>query len=128
MRWWIPLLAACAGAGSTTPPEPLSDCASVDGDDFVYTGGASIDGDTLSVPVSFGGGCETHTLVVCWPSQTVLDASPQQVELEVWHDGNGDSCEAALDDVATVDLTPLQGGAASPVEIRIGDETVTYTY
>lgn len=127
MRWMIPLLVGCTGTVGPAP-EPLSDCSAADGDAYAYISGATIDGDTLTVPVAFGGGCEDHTLVVCWPSQVILDSQPPQLELDVWHDGNGDSCEAALEDVATVDLTPLKTLNPSPIQINIGDETLLWEF
>ena len=64
-------------------------------------------GDTLTVTVSYGGGCETHrfTLVA---SNVFLESYPVQLGASLAHDANGDSCEAWLTEDWDFDLTPIK--------------------
>ena len=66
-----------------------------------------IEGDTLTLTVSYGGGCETHdvTLVV---SGVFLESHPVQLAVVVAHDANGDMCEAYLTTAYEFDLTPIK--------------------
>ena len=54
---------------------------------------AAITGDTLSVSVSFSGGCKEHhfTLVT---NGMFLESDPVQLKLSLAHDANNDPCEA----------------------------------
>ncbi len=123
------LFACEGGLGNTVVPDAMSDCSSSDGDDFDYQGGATIDGDTLSVPVGYAAGCATHELVMCWPSQAFDDSIPPGVLLEVWHDNGGETCEAYVTHSVTADLAVLQDGEPTgTVEITVGGETLDYTW
>ena len=68
---------------------------------------ATITGDTLTVTVSYSGGCETHqfTLVA---SNVFLESYPVQLGASLAHDANGDSCEAWLTEDWDFDLTPIK--------------------
>ena len=68
---------------------------------------AAIMGDTLTVTVSYGGGCETHrfTLVA---SNVFLESDPVQLGASLAHDANGDMCRAWLTEVLDFDLTPIK--------------------
>ena len=141
----LPLLMAptCDDPNARTAPDPFSDCTTRDGDSFDYamsstgtqTSELRIEGDTLFVPVAYGGGCVQHTFVMCWPTQGFSKSLPPQVDLELWHDSGNDTCEAYLHEDVEVDLTPLadahakQFGSDDPrVVINIGGESVEYTY
>lgn len=116
------LVAACAA------PEPMSDCRTEDGDPVTLMGGASIEEDTIAIPVGFGGGCKEHELVVCWPDQALAESDPPQARLEVWHDGHGDRCEAFLMREVTASLLPLRNGDSGHVVVHIGEESLDYTW
>ena len=133
----------CDDPAANDVPEALSDCVTRDGDSFDYvtatTGTqipeARIEGDTLIVPVAFGGGCAEHTLVVCWPTQGFSKSQPPQADLEIWHDNGGDMCEAYLHEDVEQDLTPLaeahakQFGTDDPrLIVNIGDASLEYAY
>jgi len=124
-------------------PEPLSDCKTDDGDSFEYgsfsdtaAAGVSVDGDTLSVDVSYGGGCEEHEWVLCWPDQAFLEEVPVQASLEIWHGVDSDTrCDAYLSETLAFDLTPLkeqyQDGyqtETGTISISVGGESVDYTF
>lgn len=119
---------------SSEPPELLSDCSASDGDPIDVTG-ASISGDTLSVDVGHGGGCEEHTYSLCWPDQLFMESMPVQVNLEVFHDAHGDGCEAYLTSTLDFDLTPLKTAyedayqeSGGTITIHVDGQTVDYTF
>lgn len=64
---------------------------------------AGIAGDTLTVTVSFGGGCRDHefTLVL---SNAFMMMDPVRLRATLAHDANGDPCEAWLTEVVEFDL------------------------
>ncbi len=115
------ILAACIGpigkpvADDTGgAPAAYSTCESADGYPFDIggmdtAGGASIEGDTLSVDVGYGGGCQEHEFVLCWPGGAfVTDGERDAAALEIWHGGVRDNCEAYLSETLTFDLVPLK--------------------
>jgi len=86
MHLFIPTLLALTLVGCNEEeidptPQDFSDCDNTGGDAYDF-GTVNIDGendesyiedDTLIVPVSYGGGCEDHTFVICWPEQAFLE-------------------------------------------------------
>ncbi|MDP2305489.1 MAG: hypothetical protein Q8P18_05635 [Pseudomonadota bacterium] len=124
-------------------PEPFSDCRTADGHDFeivaVDTAAAAafIEGDTLSVQVEYGGGCEEHAFVVCWPDGTFAESAPVQASLELWHGGLVDGCEALLNETLELDLTPLkeawhtsygEGAGTISVNLAGASEPLVYSF
>lgn len=125
------LLSACEPA---VLPEEFSDCSAADGDE-ISVDGASISGDTLSVDVGHGGGCETHEYSICWPDQTFMESEPVQVNLEIYHDANGDMCDAYFTSTLTFDLTPLKTAwqdayqqESGTITVHVDGQTVEYTF
>ena len=61
-------------------------------DDYVLNS-ATITGDTLTISVSYSGGCRTHvfTLVI---AASFVESSPVRLPAVLRHDANGDTCEA----------------------------------
>lgn len=145
MRHLLPftlLLAACP-FGPTSAPEDFSACDADDGHDLSIGGldsgssGVSVDGDTLSVTVGYGGGCEEHLFAICWPDQTFMESDPVQVDLEIWHGGKPDMCEAYLTSTLEFDLSPLKaawkdayGNTAGTIVIHVegASESVEYSF
>ncbi len=68
---------------------------------------AAIAGDTLSLNLSYAGGCARHefTLVA---SESFLESDPVQLPLSLAHEANGDSCEAWLTQDYEFDLSLLR--------------------
>ena len=66
--------------------------ATLGNDDYVLNS-ATITGDTLTVSVSYSGGCKAHvfTLVI---AASFVDSSPVRLPAVLRHDANGDTCEA----------------------------------
>ena len=73
------------------------------GDDPYVANSASVDGDGLTVDVSYAGGCRRHifTLVI---SQSFMESDPVQLAAELVHEANGDACERWVTDTRVFDL------------------------
>lgn len=124
------LLAAC----DRPLPEPFSTCSTADGDPFEVDG-VSITGDVLTVDVGYGGGCEDHDFVVCWPEPAFMESDPVQARLELYHDAHDDTCDAFLTEARTFDLTPLRdawidayGGPSGTIVVHVGAFTAEYDF
>ena len=65
------------------------------GNDTYVLNSAAIEGDSLKIGVSYGGGCKTHafTLVI---SPSFAESDPVQLAAELAHEANNDTCEAWL--------------------------------
>lgn len=78
------------------------------GADAYHFNSATIEGDTLTVSVSYGGGCETHefTLFV----EPNMDDGPfgTMIGISIAHNANLDMCEAWLTESYDFDLTPIK--------------------
>ena len=114
-------------------PDAFSACNPADGD-ATELANATVSGDTLTIDASYSGGCETHEFQICW-DQLFLESEPVQVHLGVWHDGNGDSCEAYPTETLSFDLTPLkqawQDGyqqESGTITVHTDGGSVTYTF
>lgn len=103
-------LLACGASDTGTPvvvPEPWSDCRMRDGDALQVLS-ATFEAPVLSAEVNYGGGCEDHDIVICWPSQGFVGSDPADTDLEPYHEAYDDGCEADITEVREFDLTPLQ--------------------
>lgn len=112
----------------------LPDCRTEDGDPFEVAA-ATVAGDTLTVSVSYGGGCEAHDFALCWPDGTFMESAPVQVDLDLWHDGHDDPCDAYLSEDRALDLTPLKlawqvayHATSGTIVIHVNDQTVSYSF
>ena len=116
-------LAACGEGGLDTPiaismddvppAEPrsgaviVSEAPHLHGQDPFVLNDAAIAGDTLSLNLSYAGGCARHefTLVA---SESFLESDPVQLPVSLAHDAHGDSCEAWLTQHYEFDLRLLR--------------------
>lgn len=121
------------GGGDTILPDDFSDCSASDGDSTDLAN-AAISGDTLTIEASYSGGCELHDFAVCW-DQSFAESAPVQVWLEIWHDANGDACEAYETQTLSFDLTPLKEAYQSgyqtnsgEITIHIGSDSLSYSF
>lgn len=112
----------------------LPDCHADQGDPY-DVGGVSLDGDTLTVSVSAGGGCEDHDWVLCWPDGVFAESDPVQAFLEVWHDDHDDPCDAIISEDVPFDLVPLRtawqasyGSGPGTIVVSVGGESVEYAF
>lgn len=122
------------GGGGSSDWRELHQCAPTDPDAPIEVSAASVEGDTLSVEVSHGGGCEEHLYGLCWEPDWA-ESHPVQVRLEVLHEDNDDGCEAYLTTTVTFDLTPLAeeyedryGTSDGTLALFVGGESVFYTF
>ena len=84
-------------------------------DDAVWISSASISGDTLTIDLSYGGGCEAHQLRLCWDG-AIMESYPMQANLWVSHNANGDACEAEVGETMTVDISSI---GATPTSLHL---------
>jgi hypothetical protein len=75
--------------------------------DALTVGNVAIDGDTLRVTVSYGGGCQRHALQPIAAS-VWLESYPVQVYARISHNASGDTCRALITRTLRVDLSPLK--------------------
>lgn len=116
-------------------PIPIASCDDLspfDGDGFEL-GALSVTGDTLTVEVSYSGGCQPHYFRLCY-DPAFLESFPVQAALRLEHDGQGDPCEAYPTETRAFDLTPLRDAYVeayreehATVVLRLGDGA-TYTF
>lgn len=111
-----------SGASSSIP-DNLSACDATAGD-AVDVNAVSINGDTLTVSVAYSGGCADHDFALCWPDQSFMESEPVQAQLYVWHDGNGDACEAYPSEDVDFDLSDLRDNWRSAYQSQSGTITV----
>ncbi|MFT6397590.1 MAG: hypothetical protein ACJAYU_002344 [Bradymonadia bacterium] len=97
-----------AGAGFSTGPNIsfVTECDDFEGDGY-ETREVTIDGDNLTVALSYSGGCAEHLFRVCWDG-SFMESFPVQVSLDLQHEGNDDGCEAYLDADLVISLTALR--------------------
>jgi hypothetical protein len=133
------LTTACDDKGddsgdSSTTPVAFSACTAYDSGSADVSA-LSVSGDTLSVEVGYGGGCEDHQFTVCWPDQVFAESEPVQASLALWHEANGDSCEAYLTEVLDFDLTPMKeawiagyGGSTGTMILNLEGQSASYSF
>lgn len=66
-----------------------------------------IENDTLTLTVSYSGGCETHDFTLVTDG-SFMESYPVQLLVTLTHDANDDPCEAYPRDSYAFDLTPLK--------------------
>ena len=104
------------------------------GDDPYVANSAAIDGDRLTVSVSYTGGCRNHvfTLVI---AESFKESDPVQLPAVLAHEANGDPCEAYPTESRVFDLAlvrtryrqfygPGSGKVALRIEGVAGDDLV----
>ena len=127
--------------GAEHAPTDFGACRAASGDEYRYavpaTGSepASITGDLLTVSVAYSGGCEEHEFVLCWPEAAFSEGVPVGVGLEMWHDANGDACEAAFVETFFFDLDPLAkayseayGSTSGEIGVTIAGMSLLYSF
>lgn len=94
-------------------PEAVSQSANIAdihqraGTDMYILNDAEISGDTLTLNVSYRGGCEIHefNLLV---NGSFVGADPVRLNTSLAHNANGDPCEEWLTTDCQFDLTPIK--------------------
>lgn len=92
---------------------------------------AEVNGDTLFLTVSYGGGCAPHDFVLDWNG--VLDPGfPVTARLSLWHDDHDDPCDAWLTETLRFDIKALRQGWAfgepDTMDLIMGNQTTTYAW
>ena len=77
------------------------------GTDAYTINAATLQAGTLTVNVSYSGGCEPHTFTLV-AEERFLESFPVQLHVSLAHNANGDTCEASLTEDYHFDLTPLK--------------------
>ena len=77
------------------------------GTDRYVLNAATITDDTLTINVSYGGGCKTHQFTLI-ASEAFLESFPVQLPISIAHNANGDLCRAWLTEDYHFDLTPIK--------------------
>lgn len=68
---------------------------------------ATITADTLTISVSYGGGCETHQFTLI-ASEAFMESDPVQLGVSIVHNANRDFCERWVEEVYHFNLTPIK--------------------
>ena len=68
---------------------------------------ATIEGDTLTLSVSYGGGCETHEFALL-AEPAFMESFPVQLGISIVHNANLDFCERWVEEAYHFDLTPIK--------------------
>lgn len=58
----------------------------------------------LAVEVAYSGGCEEHSFSACW-SGAIYKSFPPQADIKIYHNSNGDQCEAWLEEEIYIDTS-----------------------
>ena len=89
----------------------------------------AVEEDCLAIFLQYSGGCETHDFELRWDESVNLSLPPI-IQLVLWHNANGDQCEAYLADSLFFDLLPIQQATTNEIIIRLQDfdEQFLYTY
>ncbi|NIR48110.1 hypothetical protein GWO43_06630 [candidate division KSB1 bacterium] len=66
-----------------------------------------IDEDTISVEITYAGGCKTHDFALFMSPAAFLESFPVQANLFLRHNNNDDGCEALIRETLSFDLRPI---------------------
>jgi len=126
--------------GGTTGSAPtdgpgLPPCRSADGHDTTVERMVESTSGILAMTVSYGGGCETHSFELCWPSGEFQEEEPVSATLELLHTGPPDSCEARVTEDLELDVTPMAeawthayGSSSGELVLQIAGFSVLYRF
>jgi hypothetical protein len=67
----------------------------------------AINGDTLTLDLTHGGGCKEHFYALFMSPAAFLESFPVQANLYLQHDDNDDACDALLQPKLRFDLRPV---------------------
>ena len=105
------------------------------GTDKCKLNNATITGDTLTVNVSYSGGCETHEFTLVIPKAFSFESLPVQLPVSLVHNANGDRCKAYLTEDYQFDLSPIKTlfqefyqGESDAVILLLEDYELTYKF
>ena len=85
---------------------PVNACGEPSPSDDMMFGEVQIVNDTLYVSASYSGGCAEHSFDACFGDFS--EGVPVGTTITITHNANGDTCERAVLEDLTFDLTPLK--------------------
>ena len=68
---------------------------------------ATITDDTLTLNVSYSGGCATHEFTLI-AADSFVESSPVEMDISVRHNANGDRCRSIITEDRCFNLTPIK--------------------
>ncbi|CAG0993840.1 hypothetical protein RHDC4_02690 [Rhodocyclaceae bacterium] len=119
-------LGSWSAAGSWEGRVVITDDQSRYPADAVTIVSATIDGDTLNLTVSYGGGCSDHAFGML-AGTAWMESYPVQIGMRLAHDAHGDACDALLTRTLRFDLTPLKTAYAASYHSATGIMTLRIT-
>jgi len=91
-------------------------------------------GDTLTLPIQYGGGCRVHRFGLLI-DPAFRESHPVQVTARLAHDADGDLCRALLGQDLRFDLSPLRrryqaayGPGPGEIHILLGARRISYVF
>ncbi len=66
-----------------------------------------INGDTLTLSITHGGGCKAHSYALFMTPAAFLESNPVQANLYPQHNSNGDLCKALIHKNLSFNLSPI---------------------
>lgn len=67
----------------------------------------SIDGDVLTISLTYSGGCNDHDYQLYMSPAAFMESYPVQANLYLWHNGYDDACDAIIAEDVRFDITPI---------------------
>jgi hypothetical protein len=112
------------GETAAAPTTTTKQCAALPMDGYQLGETMSLDGKTLRVSVTYGGGCEDHEFAACWNGAIATNSDPESLLLTLAHDAHDDLCDALVTRDLFIDISDLPAGFGAPVpasntEIRL---------
>lgn len=90
--------------------------------------GLTLEGDTLFVDVTYGGGCADHHFEAEWDG-SFMESLPEQVLLDVFQYPSGDPCDALISETLRFDVSAIRNAAATtPIVVNVGGQSVLYDF
>jgi hypothetical protein len=77
-------------------------------DTFFLKNADLLDGDILTVRVTYSGGCKNHDFILATLSPSITTEFGHEVHLALSHENNGDVCKKMVTESLYFDLLPLK--------------------
>ena len=103
ISWGILFLISCSSCAVIIvdiPPEFLQK------DPFDLEG-IEIAGDTITLNVTYSGGCNDHYFSLFMSPAAFLESYPVQANLYLWHNSNEDPCDGLINEATSFNLRPI---------------------
>ena len=90
----------------------------------------SLDGDIMSVTVSYSGGCEAHAFEL-YSNQRYMKSLPPQLNLFLVHERNGDMCRELIEQTLKFDIKGARYSGNGSVKLMVNgnsEQAILYSY